>query len=64
MSEHDGNRPMTVLELTDARTSVSRALNDLLIAEAKLNSLAAQLDLALLRHPDHPIHDEGANRNE
>lgn len=42
----------TLLELTELRAAVGRALNDLLIAEAKMNSVAAQLDLAIIRHPD------------
>jgi hypothetical protein len=47
---------MTLLELTETRADLGAALNDLIVAEAKVSSLVAQLDLAILRHPENPIH--------
>jgi hypothetical protein len=52
---------MTLLELSEARVDLGRALNDVILIEAKLSSIVAQLDLALLRHPENPINQRKEN---
>jgi len=45
---------MTYAELLQAKLSLTQALNDTMVAEARINALIAEVELEILRHPDNP----------